>query len=617
MINLSNSKKTFQNRLDLIPNNPGVYIMKDIHSKIIYVGKASNLKNRVSSYFNKSNDNDLKLNLLKENIHDFEIYITNTSNEALLLESSLIKKYQPKFNIRLKDDKSYPYIMIDLNQHYPIIQFTRNIKIKNLDRIRLFGPFSKAKEVRKTLSVINSLFPYRSCTKKITGNDSSPCLDYHLKRCIAPCISACTKEEYEEVIKDVIKFLEGDHKFVIRKLNQDMLNASENKMYERAARIRDQIQSINEFHNLSKDKINDNKIIDYIGITQSDDFASVSVFESRFSNLSDSIKFMMEGTENSSLKDIIHAFINQYYLEKTNKPNIVVLQELPEEKFVNNSINKKSKKKMKFIVPSIGIKKKLMDLAIENSKYNIEHINKKKNDTDNVLNVLKEKLLLEKTPYRIECFDISNMHGKNSVGSMVVFNNGQPDKKQYRRFKIKIENKIDDYLMMKEMLTRRYSRLLKNNVPTSQTNDMDKYKPDLILIDGGKGHLAAGLQVLLELGLSAFPIASIAKKHEYIYIPYSKEPINISPKSTEGILLQNIRDEAHRFAIQYHRKLRSKQFLNNSLEEIPGIGKKTISNLLLKYGTIKNIKRAKLNDLLLVRGVSNKLAQNILQELNK
>ena len=560
MINLSNSKKTFQNRLDLIPNNPGVYIMKDIHSKIIYVGKASNLKNRVSSYFNKTNDNDLKLNLLKENIHDFEIYITNTSNEALLLESSLIKKYQPKFNIRLKDDKSYPYIMIDLNQHYPIIQFTRNIKIKNLDRIRLFGPFSKAKEVRKTLSVINSLFPYRSCTKKITGNDSSPCLDYHLKRCIAPCISACTKEEYEEVIKDVIKFLEGDHKFVIRKLNQDMLNASENKMYERAARIRDQIQSINEFHNLSKDKINDNKIIDYIGITQSDDFASVSVFESRFSNLSDSIKFMMEGTENSSLKDIIHAFINQYYLEKTNKPNIVVLQELPEEKFVNNSINKKSKKKMRFIVPSIGIKKKLMDLAIENSKYNIEHINKKKNDTDNVLNVLKEKLLLETTPYRIECFDISNMQGKNSVGSMVVFNNGQPDKKQYRRFKIKIENKIDDYLMMKEMLTRRYSRLLKNNVTTSKTNDMDKYKPDLILIDGGKGHLAAGLQVLLELGLSAFPIASIAKKHEYIYIPYSKEPINISPKSTEGILLQNIRDEAHRFAIQYHRKLRSKQF---------------------------------------------------------
>ena len=591
--------------------------MKDIHSKIIYVGKASNLKNRVSSYFNKTNENDLKLNLLKDNIHDFEIYITNTTNEALLLESSLIKKYQPKFNIRLKDDKSYPYIMIDLNQNYPIIQFTRNIKIKNLDSIRLFGPFSKAKEVRKTLSVINTLFPYRSCTKKITGNDSSPCLDYHLKRCIAPCISACTKEEYEEVIKDVIKFLDGDHKFVIKKLNQDMLNASENKMYERAARIRDQIQSINEFHNLSKDKINDNKIIDYIGITQSDDFASVSVFESRYSNLSDSMKFIMEGTENSSLKEIIHAFINQYYLEKTNKPNIVVLQELPEEEFVNNSINKKSKKKMKFIVPSIGIKKKLMDLAIQNSKYNIEHINKKKNDTDNVLNVLKEKLLLETTPYRIECFDISNMQGKNSVGSMVVFNNGQPDKKQYRRFKIKIENKIDDYLMMKEMLTRRYSRLLKNNVTTSKTNDMDKYKPDLILIDGGKGHLATGLQVLLELGLSAFPIASIAKKHEYIYIPYSKEPINISPKSTEGILLQNIRDEAHRFAIQYHRKLRSKQFLNNSLEDIPGIGKKTISNLLLKYGTIKNIKHAKLNDLLLVRGVSNKLAQNILQELNK
>ena len=617
MINLSNSKKTFQNRLDLIPTNPGVYIMKDIHSKIIYVGKASNLKNRVSSYFNKTNENDLKLNLLKDNIHDFEIYITNTANEALLLESSLIKKYQPKFNIRLKDDKSYPYIMIDLNQNYPIIQFTRNIKIKNLDSIRLFGPFSKAKEVRKTLSVINTLFPYRSCTKKITGNDSSPCLDYHLKRCIAPCISACSKEEYEEVIKDVIKFLDGDHKFVIKKLNQDMLNASENKMYERAARIRDQIQSINEFHNLSKDKINDNKIIDYIGITQSDDFASVSVFESRYSNLSDSIKFIMEGTENSSLKEIIHAFINQYYLEKTNKPNIVVLQELPEEEFVNNSINKKSKKKMKFIVPSIGIKKKLMDLAIQNSKYNIEHINKKKNDTDNVLNVLKEKLLLETTPYRIECFDISNMQGKNSVGSMVVFNNGQPDKKQYRRFKIKIENKIDDYLMMKEMLTRRYSRLLKNNVTTSKTNDMDKYKPDLILIDGGKGHLATGLQVLLELGLSAFPIASIAKKHEYIYIPYSKEPINISPKSTEGILLQNIRDEAHRFAIQYHRKLRSKQFLNNSLEDIPGIGKKTISNLLLKYGTIKNIKHAKLNDLLLVRGVSNKLAQNILQELNK
>tara|TARA_B100000959_G_C14974239_1_gene620947 strand:- start:117 stop:1886 length:1770 start_codon:yes stop_codon:yes gene_type:complete len=589
--------------------------MKDIHNKIIYVGKASNLKNRVSSYFNKTNDNDLKLNLLKENIHDFEIYITNTSNEALLLESSLIKKHQPKFNIRLKDDKSYPYIMIDLNQQYPIIQFTRNINIKNLDRIRLFGPFSKAKEVRKTLSIINSLFPYRSCTKKITGNDTSPCLDYHLNRCIAPCISACSKEEYVEIIKDVIKFLEGDHKFVINKLNQDMFYASENKMYERAARIRDQIQSIKEFHNLSKDKINDNKIIDYIGITQSDNFASVSIFESRFSNLSDSIKFIMEGTENSSLKDIIHAFINQYYLDKTNKPNIVILQELPEENFVNNSI--KTKKKMKFIVPSIGIKKKLMDLAIENSKYNIEHIHNKKNDTDNVLNILKEKLLLEKTPQRIECFDISNMNGKSSVGSMVVFNNGQPDKKQYRRFKIKIENKIDDYLMMKEMMTRRYSRLLKNNIIDGNINDMDKYKPDLILIDGGKGHLAVGLQVLLELGLSSLPIASIAKKHEYIYIPYSKEPINILPKSTEGILLQNIRDEAHRFAIQYHRKLRSKQFLSNSLEDIHGIGKKTISNLLSQYGSIKNIKRAKLNDLTHVRGVTHKLAKNILQELNK
>jgi len=617
LINLSHSKQTFQNRLNLIPNNPGVYVMKDIHGKIIYVGKASNLKNRVSSYFNKNNNNDLKSNLLRENIDDFEIYITNTNNEALLLESSLIKKYQPKFNIRLKDDKSYPYIMIDLNQNYPIIQFTRNINIKNLDRIRLFGPFSKAKEVRKTLSIINSLFPYRSCTKKITGNDSSPCLDYHLKRCIAPCISACTKEEYDEIIQDVIKFLEGDHKFVINKLNQDMFYASENKMYERAARIRDQIQSINEFYNLSTDKINDNKIIDYIGITPSDGFASVSVFESRFSNLSDSIKFIMEGTENRNLKDIIQAFINQYYLDKINKPNIVVLQELPESNFINNSINKNSKKKMKFIVPSIGIKKRLMDLAIENSKYNIEHINKKKNDTDNVLNILKEKLLLENTPQRIECFDISNMQGKNSVGSMVVFNNGQPDKKQYRKFKIKIENKVDDYLMMKEMLTRRYSRLLKNNISSVKNNDMDNYKPDLILLDGGKGHLTAGLQVLLELGLSAFPIASIAKKHEYIYLPYSKEPINISPKSSEGILLQNIRNEAHRFAIQYHRKLRSKTFLKNSLEDIHGLGILTINNLLLKYGTIKNIKRAKFDDLILVRGVSHKLAQNILQELNK
>ena len=617
MINLSHSKKTFQNRLNLIPNNPGVYVMKDIHEKIIYVGKASKLKNRVSSYFNKTSNNDLKLNLLRDNINDFEIYITNTNNEALLLESSLIKKYQPKFNIRLKDDKSYPYIMIDLNQNYPIIQFTRNINIKNLDRIRLFGPFAKAKEVRKTLSIINSLFPYRSCTKKITGNDTSPCLDYHLKRCIAPCISACTKEEYEGVIKDVVKFLEGDHKFVINKLNQDMIYASENMMYERAARIRDQIESINEFHNLSKDKINDNKVIDYIGITPSEDFASVSVFESRFSNLSDSIKFIMEGTENRSLKDIIHAFINQYYLEKVNKPNIVVLQELPETKFINNSINNNTKKKMKFIVPSIGIKKKLMDLAIENSKYNIEHINKKKNDTDNVLNILKEKLLLEKAPERIECFDISNIQGKNSVGSMVVFYNGQPDKKQYRRFKIKIENKVDDYLMMKEMLTRRYSRLLKNNISSVKDNDMNKYKPDLILIDGGKGHLTAGLQVLLELGLSAFPIASIAKKHEYIYIPYSKEPINISPKSSEGILLQNIRDEAHRFAIQYHRKLRSKELLNNSLNDIHGLGIKTINNLLLKYGTINNIKHANIDDLILVRGVSHELAQNILQELNK
>ncbi len=592
MVNPTTIRKNFVNRLKSVPKSPGVYFFKDITDTVIYVGKAKNLQNRVSSYFgNKSYDSRIKH--LKQNIHDFDINITQTPNDALILESSLIKKYQPKYNIRLKDDKSYPYIVINTKDDYPKIQYTRNIKSKAEKKLKIFGPFSKAKEVRRTIDVLNKLFPY--CTT-------------HVQRCRENCENAVTKDEYNAIVSQIINFLKGDHKLVIDRLNKEMLTASENKMYERAGRIRDQIESINEFFKLSNTKSSNNSKIDYIGFTLSDDIASFQLFESRYTNINNTFKFIMEGVRSRTNSEILDAFINQYYFQKHDKPEIVVASVYPNIKEINTDVLKFKNKIMKFIIPKIGEKKRILELAVNNSKFNLEHIKRAENDISNTLNILKTKLELKTLPKRIECYDISNIQGTNPVGSMVVFINGLPKKSEYRRYKIKTVNQVDDYKMMSEMLQRRLQKL--------NINEPDKI-PDLILIDGGKGHLSSIYKVLLKSNFPKIPIASLAKKHEYVYLPNSSEPLEIESLSNESILLQQLRDEAHRFAIQFHRNLRSKTSLNHPLENIYGIGPVILKNLLIKYKTVKNIKMSKHDDLTKIKGINSNLANKILSELNK
>jgi len=587
---ISTIRNKFNHRLKSVPRSPGVYIFKDINNEVIYVGKAIDLQKRVSSYFgNKLSDS--RINQLKKNIHDFEINISQNQNDALVLESSLIKKFQPKYNIRLKDDKSYPYIMINLNEEYPKIQYTRNIAYKNQNKLKIFGPFAKAKDVRKTIDVLNKLLPY--CTT-------------HVKRCITDCENAISKEQYHNVINQVIKFLDGDQKYVLNQLNEEMRIASSNRMYERAGRLRDQIDSINEFYKLTKSKFNDSSKIDYIGFTKSGNKTSFQLFESRFTNINNSFKFIMEGTENHNDTEILTAFINQYYLQKHDKPEIIIIPTLPNMHNINLNVLKSQKKHIKFKIPSIGDKRRILNLAINNSKFNIDHEVRTLSDISKTLENLKFKLNLNTIPKRIECYDISNIQGTNSVGSMVVFENGIPNKSEYRRYKIKSVKQIDDYSMMSEMLSRRLNRLDINN---------PKSKPDLILIDGGIGHLSSIYKVVLKSKFPEIPIASIAKRHEYIYLPNSNKPLDIDKLSNEGILLQQLRDEAHRFAITYHRKLRSKRSLDHPLQKINGIGPVILNRLLIKYKSIENVKGTPYKDLLEIDGISSSLAKKILIEL--
>ena len=592
MVNPTTIRKNFLNRLKCVPKSSGVYFFKDITGTVIYVGKAKNLQNRVSSYFGKKSY-DSRIKHLKQNIHDFDINITQTPNDALILESYLIKKYQPKYNIRLKDDKSYPYIVINTQDDYPKIQYTRNIKSETERKSKIFGPFSKAKEVRRTIDVLNKLFPY--CTT-------------HVQRCSDNCENAVNKNEYNAIIMQIINFLEGDHKLVIDKLNNEMLTASNNKMYERAGRIRDQIESINEFFKLSHPKSSSNRKIDYIGFTLSDDIASFQLFESRYTNINNTFKFIMEGVRSRTNTDVLDAFINQYYFQKHDKPEIVVVSIYPNIKEINTDVLKLKNKIMKFVVPKIGEKKRILDLAINNAQFNLEHIKRAENDISNTLKTLKTKLELKTMPKRIECYDISNIQGTNPVGSMVVFINGLPKKSEYRRYKIKTVNQVYDYEMMTEMLQRRLQKLNIN-----EPNNI----PDLILIDGGKGHLSSAYKVLLNSNFPKIPIASLAKKHEYVYLPNSSEPVDIESLSNEAILLQQLRDEAHRFAIQFHRNLRSKMSLDHPLENIDGIGPVILKNLLIKYKTVKNIKMSKHDDLIKIKGINSNLAKKILSELNK
>ena len=612
---MKNQSPNIAEQLTKTPVNPGVYLMQDSNNQVLYVGKAKHLKNRIRSYFNSSSNLSPKIQQLVHKIERFEFIVTETETEALILENNLIKQLKPYYNDRLKDDKTYPFIKVTLQEKFPKVLFTRNIKN---DGSKYFGPFTSARSVRTTMNLLKKLFPYRSCTKTITGKDERPCLDFHINRCVGPCIGASKRQDYNEIINQVILFLEGDKKEVIRQLKTAMEKSSVNLEYEKAANYRDQIHSIEQINEKQRIFNADKSNQDIIGIHLASNEAAIQILHIRNGNMIGRNHFIMESIMDNKENIIAREFIEQYYNFYHEIPSEIIVQtELDTDKEITKEwLKTKKTKPVKITVPYRGDKKKLLNLAIQNAKeqYNSNFIGEKiqlEQVKDSLIEI-EESLGLNKIPTRIECYDISNIQGTNPVGSMTVFIDGKPSKSHYRKFKIANVKGINDYEMMKEVLSRR----LRNLKDTTKTEWNDK--PDLIIIDGGKGHLNASLQTLLELGqYPDISICSLAKKKEEIFIPEQSESIILSRNSKALHLFQFIRDEAHRFAITFHRSLRSKKSNLSILDSIPGIGPKKKYSLLEKYQTIKQIENASIANISKLYGFNNDLAQKVKNTINE
>ncbi len=584
-------------------------MFKDKHDNIIYVGKGANLQNRVKSYFSSGANLPPKLQKLLYNTYDFEYIVADSEQEALIMESNLIKKYRPYYNVRLKDDKTFPYLKIDLANEWPRLYLARRLQ---KDGARYFGPFASTGSIRKTLKLIRKIFPFRSCNKNITGNDPKPCLEYHIHHCLGPCIGATSKEEYDEVIRQVILFLEGKQELILRKLKHQMKQAAQQLKFEEAALIRDQITAIEQTIEGQRIAVALKSNQDVIALAQTKNLACIEIFFIRNNKLLGHNNLLLEGSKDTGPGEIMASFVKQYYASATPIPPMVLLQHpIDEADIIARWLTSQRGATVKLSVPIRGIKKQLMDMVAKNARQGLASHQIKQfatMDMDTVLKEMKSKLSLPSVPMRIEGYDISNIRGTRAVGSMVVFDKGLPKSDHYRRFKVKSVVGINDYAMMQEALRRRFKR----------QGEIDKkwsILPDLVLIDGGKGHLNAALEVLQEVGLPEIPLASLAKENEQVFIPNKSRAIDIPQTSAVLHLLQRIRDEAHRFALGYHQKLRRKESVDSALDDIPGIGPKRKKALLRKLGSTRNIKEASTSELSSVEGITTTLAQKIKEYL--
>jgi excinuclease ABC subunit C len=592
-------------QLKALPAKPGIYLFKDKEGKVIYVGKATNLNSRVRSYFGAPSSLSAKVQRLVLKICDFEFVVTNSEQEALILECNMIKKYVPRYNVHLKDNKTFPYLKINIKDDWPGVYITRRVQ---KDGAKYFGPFASPGSVRKTLRLIDKIFPFRSCSKQIEGKDKRPCLDYYIHRCLGPCIGAVEKQEYDEVINQVILFLEGKQELILRELKTKMKAASLQLHFERAALLRDQIKAIEAVIEGQRIAIKLQGEKDVIGLAQNEKQAYIEIFSIRNSKLIGQDYFIMEGIQGESPGQIITSFVKQYYASASHIPALILLQHPVDEPVVLSEwLGQQRGGRVGLQVPQRGAKKKLVDTAAENAAQGLELTQSKEMKTEVItsgLRELKQKLRLPKMPRRIECYDISNIQGVFAVGSMVVLEKGRPKPTHYRRFRIKTVAGADDYAMIQETLRRRFKRSLTGESTWAII-------PDLVLIDGGKGQLNAALELRQELGLDSIPMASLAKENEEVFIDGEPKPVYIAKDSPALHILQRARDEAHRFAISYHRRLRQKEGITSALDNIPGIGPRRKRALLKKFGSIEAIKDASTDELSQTEGITLTLAQKV------
>ena len=629
----STTSEKIRKQLAALPARPGVYIMRNAKGEVIYVGKAAKLKDRVRSYFGSARGMEPKTMALRGHIEDFEYIVVGNAGEALILEATLIKRHQPFFNIRLKDDKRYPYLKVDVQNPWPRVYITRRIE---KDGARYFGPYASAGSVRHTLDLTKKLFPWRSCTKEITGRDARPCLDYFIKRCIAPCTAFCTKDEYDEVIQQVLLFLEGKSDDVLRRLKQQMEDASEKMEFERAAMLRDQLRSIERTVERQMISTTKNADIDVFGMSRNGDQACMQVFFVRGTQMIGRDNFVVEGATDETDGAVLSNFLLQYYESAQYVPKLVAVPTDPDEReTIEELLSEKRGSLVEVRVPERGEKKRLVELAAENAREAHEMMRVRwladADKTQQALDQLREELSLPEIPHRIECYDNSNIQGASPVSSMVVFIDGKPANNQYRRFKVKTVIGADDFATMAEIMRRRFKRVevvLPAESREGRLNDEagadliersapdDAWAlPDLVIIDGGKGQLGAAAQAMREMGVHHIPVVGLAKRFEELFVPDEDGPI-VLPRGSEALyMVQRIRDEAHRFAITFHRQLRAKSAIQSALDTIPGIGPKRKKALLKKFGSVKTIREAGVDDIASTIGFTRALAEKVKAEL--
>jgi len=615
-----------QGILATLPAKPGCYIYRNAEGTIIYVGKAISLKNRVRSYFHADSSHDSKTRRLTRDIADIEWIVVGSELEALILEMNLIKKHRPKYNIRLKDDKRYPYIRIHWNEPFPKVTVTRQM-IE--DGSRYFGPYTSAWAVYQTLDALRRIFPYLTCDRDITGLDKRACLYFDIKLCIAPCIGSATQEGYRQMISDLMNFLSGHSEEIVTRLESEMLKASEEMRFEKAATLRDQLKAITTV--IERQKIvfaSDYKDSDVLAMARTDGEACVQIFFIRGGKLIGREYFILEGTEDTADQQVMTEFVKQFYTEAANIPEQVMIPEeieIEEAKIIGQWLrSKRGGQKVELFVPKDGQPHDLVEMAAENASETLQALRAQwqadAHKQEQALGELQSALKLSAPPNRIECYDVSHTQGVATVGAMIVFEQGTPAKNLYRKFNIDSTSigAPDDFASMEEMLMRRFKRwhasteLGKSQVPGAKPDASFSFLPDLIIIDGGKGQLSRVVKVLEQFGIfDKVPVVGLAKQEEEIFFPYNSQPL-ILPRHSQGLyLVQRIRDEAHRYGITAHRARRSKQGMASQLDSIPGIGPTRRKALLKHFGSMDKIKEASIEDLSAVKGMNQSAAESV------
>ena len=609
-----------QGVLDTLPSRPGCYIYRNNQGEVIYVGKAVNLRNRVRSYFHDPAGLDHKTRQLVRHIVHIEWIVVGSELEALILEMNLIKKHRPHYNIRLKDDKRYPYIKVHWADPFPKVTVTRQM-VK--DGSRYYGPYTSVWAVHQTLDLLRRIFPYLTCDREITGKDPRACLYYDIKLCTGPCIGAVQKEGYRQVIDDLCQFLEGRTQPVVKRLRAEMESAAAEMRFEQAAAVRDQIRAIDQVVEKQKVISTDQIDSDVIAMARANGEACVQIFFIRGGKLIGREYFILEGTEDEANSEVISEFIKQFYSEAASVPAELILPEHVEEaQIINEWLNtRRGGSKVKLKVPRKGVSADLVAMAAENATETLRALKAQwEADTNRqtlALTELQEALNLAEPPSRIECYDISNTQGTASVGSMVVFEHGVPSKKLYRRFNIKTVEGPDDFASMEEVLTRRFKRWqaaqeAQQSGVGQKVDPSFALLPDLLMVDGGKGQLGRAVKVLEQFSLLAkVPVVGLAKQQEELFRPGHDASLLLARHSQGLYLIQRIRDEAHRYAITSHRRLRSNKGLASRLDKIPGIGPARRRMLLKRFGTIERIISASMEELTDLPGITPEIAEGL------